>query len=172
MPESSSSTEPRYAVGRLGRPHGLDGYIGLYVDEVDLVYFEPGKSVLIMGDSYVVAEARGADRGHHLKLEGVDSREQAEAIRGNDVYVSERRELEADEFWPEELVGLEVRDAQGERLGAVTSLVTGGAQDRLVVDTGSGSYEVPFVRDLVPEVDLAAGFLVIAAIPGLIGSSD
>ena len=171
MPESNSSTEPRFVVGRLGRPHGLDGYIGLYVDEDDLVHFEPGKSIFVDGRQFEVASIRRADRGHHLKLVGIDSRVAAEAIRGNDVIATERRDLGENEYWPEDLVGLEVRDTDGHRVGQVATLITGGAQDRLVVDAADGRFEVPFVAALVPEVDVAGGVVVIMPIEGLIPPS-
>lgn len=171
MPESNSSTEPRFVVGRLGRPHGLDGHIGLYVDEDDLVHFEPGSSLFVDGKQYEVGSIRRADRGHHLKLVGIDSRVAAEAIRGNDVIASERRELGDDEYWPEDLVGLEVRDTDGDRIGVIASLVTGGAQDRLVIDVADGRFEVPFVAALVPIVDVAAGFVEVTPIEGLIEPS-
>lgn len=171
MPESNSSTEPRFVVGRLGRPHGLDGHIGLYVDEDDLVHFAPGKSIYVDGRQFEVASIRRADRGHHLKLAGIDSRLAAEAIRGNDVIATERRELGDDEYWPEDLVGLEVRDPEGNRVGELADLVTGGPQDRLVVDAAGGRFEIPFVAALVPAVDVAGGFVVITPIEGLIEPS-
>jgi 16S rRNA processing protein RimM len=155
-------------VGRLGRPHGLDGHIGLYVDEDDLVHFEPGKTVFVEERPYVVGAIRRADRGHHLKLNGVDSRVAAEAIRGNDVMAAERRELGENEYWPEDLVGLSARDPDGNDIGTVSSLVTGGAQDRLVIESEGTSFEVPFVADLVPEVDVIGGFVVVNMIEGLI----
>ncbi|MGF1616639.1 MAG: ribosome maturation factor RimM [Acidimicrobiia bacterium] len=171
MPESNSSTEPRFVVGRLGRPHGLDGHIGLYVDEDDLVHFEPGKSIFVEDRQFEVASIRRADRGHHLKLVGINTRVAAEAIRGNNVIATERRELGAEEYWPDELIGLEVRDDAGNRVGDVADLVTGGAQDRLVVDAAGGRFEVPFVAALVQQVDVAGGFVVIAPIEGLIEPS-
>jgi 16S rRNA processing protein RimM len=155
-------------VGRLGRPHGLDGYIGLYVDEDDLVHFQPGKTVFVEGRPYVVGAIRRADRGHHLKLDGVNARVAAEAIRGNDVMAVERRELGENEYWPEDLVGLDARDPDGKGLGKVSALVTGGAQDRLVIEGEGTKFEVPFVTELVPDVDLAGGFVVVNPIEGLI----
>jgi 16S rRNA processing protein RimM len=155
-------------VGRLGRPHGLDGYIGLYVDEDDLVHFQPGKTVFVEGRPDVVGAIRRADRGHHLKLDGVNARVAAEAIRGNDVMAVERRELGENEYWPEDLVGLDARDPDGKGLGKVSALVTGGAQDRLVIEGDGTKFEVPFVTELVPDVDLAGGFVVVNPIEGLI----
>jgi 16S rRNA processing protein RimM len=95
----------------------------------------------------------------------------AEAIRGNDVIATERRELGENEYWPEDLVGLEVRDTDGSHVGQVATLITGGAQDRLVIDAADGRFEVPFVAALVPEVDVAGGVVVIATIEGLIPPS-
>jgi 16S rRNA processing protein RimM len=141
------------------------------VDEDDLVHFESGKSILVDGRQYEVSSIRRADRGHHLKLIGINSRVAAEAIRGNDVITTERRELGEDEYWPEDLIGLEIRDPDGNRVGEVADLITGGAQDRLVVDSEGGRFEVPFVAALVPAVDVAGGFVVVAPIGGLIEPS-
>lgn len=168
MPESNSSTEPRFVVGRLGRPHGLNGHIGLYVDEDDLIHFQPGKTVFVEGRPYVVDSIRRADRGHHLKLDNVDSRVAAETIRGNDVLAAQRRELGENEYWPDDLVGLAARDPDGNRLGTVSSLVTGGAQDRLVIEKDGARFEIPFVTELVPEVDVTGGYVVVNLIEGLI----
>jgi 16S rRNA processing protein RimM len=92
----------------------------------------------------------------------------AEAIRGNDVMAVERRELGENEYWPEDLVGLDARDPDGKGLGKVSALVTGGAQDRLVIEGEGTRFEVPFVTELVPDVDLAGGFVVVNPIEGLI----
>ena len=170
MSESSSSTDPRYLIGRLGRPHGLDGYLGLYVDDEDLVYFQEGRTVLVEESPHTVEAIRRADKGHQVKFVGISTREHAEQIRGSDIHTTQRRDLREDEYWPEDLIGIEVRDVSGSRIGTIKSLITGGAQDRLVVDVAGASHEVPFVAELVPTVDLAAGYVEIEVIPGLIES--
>lgn len=167
MPESSSSTETRYVIGRLGRPHGLDGYLGLYVDESDVVYFQPENTVLIEDRPYEVRAVRRADKGYQVKFVGVDTRVAAEEIRGSDVEVAERRALEDDEFWPEDLVGLTVK-VGGDVVGEVLGVIEGAAQDRLSVKVGDETYEVPFVSEFVPVVDLKGGFVSISPIGGLI----
>lgn len=168
MPGSNSSTESPFVVARLGRPHGLDGFLGLYVDDADAVYFSEGNSVLIEGRPYVVGALRRVDRGYQVLFEGVRGREAADELRGLDVSVTSRRELGPDEYWPEDLSGLDVMDTEGNKVGRVIEFVAGSAQDRLAVEVDGGRYEIPFVADLVPRVELAAGYVVVSPIPGLI----
>lgn len=92
----------------------------------------------------------------------------AEEIRGNDVVVAQRRELADNEFWPDDLVGLEVKPGGG----TVVSVTHGPSQDRLLIERDGNRFEVPFVDELVPVVDITAGFLEIAEIEGLSSLSD
>ncbi|HEY5889815.1 MAG TPA: ribosome maturation factor RimM [Acidimicrobiia bacterium] len=155
-------------MARLGRPHGLDGHLGLYVEEADVVYFDQGKSVLIEDRPYTVRAIRRVDRGYQVQFEGVTSRQTAEAIRGCEIEVWARRELEPDEFWPEDLIGLEARQADGGRLGHVVAFAPGAAQDRVVIEIDGDRFEVPFITEFVPVVDIAEGYLEVRPIPGLI----
>jgi 16S rRNA processing protein RimM len=73
-----------------------------------------------------------------------------------------------DEFRDHELIGLSVQTAAGETVGVVTDVLHYG-QDLLVVrDPGGQEHLVPFVKAIVPEVDVAAGTLVIDPPPGLL----
>ena len=118
---------------------------------------------------HVVRAVRRVDRGFQVAFEGIDTREAAEEIRGSVVFVDERRPLRDDEFWPEDLTGLAVFDEASGQVGVVEGVVSGPGQDRLVITTGDGvSFEVPFVDDLVPLVDIGARRIEINAIPGLI----
>ena len=75
---------------------------------------------------------------------------------------------EDDAWYEDELVGLRVRSPQGDDLGEVARLDTGGAQDLLVVRRPDGpNVLVPFVRALVPEVDVPGGFVVVDPPGGL-----
>jgi len=117
----------------------------------------------------VVRAVRRVDRGFQVAFEGIDTREAAEEIRGSVVSVDERRPLGHDEFWPEDLMGLTVFDETGGQVGVVERVIFGPGQDRLVIITGDGvSFEVPFVDDLVPLVDIGARRIEINSIPGLI----
>jgi 16S rRNA processing protein RimM len=169
---SSSSTEShRHVIGRLGRPHGLDGFLGIYVDEEDLVSLEPGSLVYLGDEPLVVRRVRSTDRGFQVAFEGVSDRETADELRGAEVSVTERRALEEGEYWPEQLVGLAVFDGGGNPLGVVEAVNPGPGQDRLQVRGPAGEFEVPFVDALVPVVDVELGRIEIVVIPGLVDDS-
>ena len=80
-----------------------------------------------------------------------------------------------DEFRDHELIGLNVRTAGGEPVGVVTDVLHYG-QDLLVVRRAEGGADgeclVPFVKAIVPEVDRAAGFIVIDPPPGLLDPAE
>lgn len=97
------------------------------------------------------------------KLEGVDTREQAEAMRGHEIAVprSEFPEPDEDEFYWTDLIGLQVFNKDEVLLGKVESLLETGANDVLVVNDGSKKRMIPFVSAIVLEVDIKAGRIVV-----------
>ena len=152
----------------MGRPNGLDGFLGIYVEDEDLVHLQPGSVVDIRAGQYTVRAVRRGKKGHQVAFEEVTSRDAAEAIRGSDVFVAERRALSEDEYWPEDLIGLEVRPGGG----VVAAVSHGPSQDRLVIDRSGTRFEVPFVDEFVPVVDVTGGYVEIAEIKGLSSPSD
>jgi 16S rRNA processing protein RimM len=107
------------------------------------------------GRSLVVRSAsRYRDRGLIVGFEGVDDRDQAEALLGSMVTIaaSSRRPLDDGEYWPDDLVGLAAVSPDGSTLGVVIAVDFGAGQDRLVVSTPAGAEVlVPFVDGLVGE---------------------
>ncbi|MGD2060958.1 MAG: ribosome maturation factor RimM [Acidimicrobiia bacterium] len=150
-------------MGRLGRPNGLDGFIGIYIEDEDLVHLQVGSTVHVEDRPHIVRAVRRGKKGWQVAFSGINDRDGAEAIRGSNVYVSERRSLRANEYWPDQLIGLEVRPGGGR----VTEVSHGVAQDRLVIARGDSHFEIPFVDELVPVVDLEAGYVEIIEIDGL-----
>lgn len=158
----------RHRIGRLGKPNGLDGFIGLYVEPEDLVYFSDNSVVHIDDRPYTVRAVRRGAKGHQVQFVEVIDREGADAIRGNDVYSSNRRDLGDDEFWPDDLAGLEVRPGGG----VVKAVTYGPSQDRLVIERDGLTFEVPFVDGLVPVVDIDGGYVEVVELEGLSEPSE
>lgn len=146
----------------------MKGFLGLYVDESELVNFQPGSVVYVGDRPQRIRDLRRADRGHQVAFEGITDRNRAESIRNLEVFVAARRELGDGEFWPEHLVGLEVRPGGG----SVVEVTFGPSQDRLVIERDGTRFEVPFVEALVPVVDLEAGYVEVVEIEGLSPPSD
>ena len=147
----------------------MDGFLGVYIDEEDVVSIQPGATVFLGDRPLVVRAIRRVDRGFQVAFEGIDDRESAEVVRGLDVAVPQRRSLGEGEFWPEDLIGLTVVEPGGRVVGVVAEVVFGPGQDRLRIErVGGSTFEVPFVDALVPRVDLEAGEVEVDPISGLI----
>ena len=103
---------------------------------------------------------------------GITSAEHAERLVGADLLINERdrRRLEPGEYWPDQLIGLEVRVGSS-TVGVVEDLIE-APQHRLLVRCNDGSTaEIPFVEPLVPEVDVTGGWLRLDPPEGLLGSN-
>ena len=168
-------------MGRLGRPHGLRGEVTIEVrtDEPDrrfangaLLRAEPPRGSASPLRALHVAGSRWHSGTLLVRFDELPDRNAAEAARGILLFATvddAEAPEDPDEFYAHQLVGLAAYDENGARLGEVTGLVRGGAQDLLAVRTPDGREAlVPFVKALVPEVDLAGGRVVVADRPGLI----
>lgn len=176
MPESSFSTDPadRVLVGIVGRAHGLNGHVFVLAESDDPERFSVGSAMLVEDRPVTVVASRVADGRLIVHFSGIDDRNAAESLRHARLTISseERRALDDEEWWPEDLVGLRVLDHHGAERGVIVGVEEGVAQDRLVVRTAEGAVvEIPFVAALVPEVDVEAGHVRLAAVEGLLSES-
>ncbi|HEX4360303.1 MAG TPA: ribosome maturation factor RimM [Pseudonocardia sp.] len=161
-------------VGRIGRAHGLTGEVSVLVrTDSPEQRFAPGTVFeLGAGRRLTVAGTRWHKGALLVRLDGVADRDAAELLRG-ELLTIDAAELplpeDPDEFHDHQLVGLRAELADGALVGAVTDVVHGPAGELLVVAReGAADALVPFVRDIVPTVDLAAGRLVLTPPDGLL----
>ena len=147
----------RLVVGAVGRPHGVRG--GFRVEgAVDWWEFRATETIVLAGVERLVTACSGEPARPILQLDGIDSRDQVEALRGASLEIAAARApaLEEDAFWVADLVGCEVL-ADGLSLGAVREVLERPANDVLVVTTADGGeLLLPFTRDAVPAVDVSA----------------
>lgn len=111
---------------------------------------------------FAVTLTRPVNGGLGARLSGVETKEQADALKGVTLWADRAAlpSLPDDEFYHADLIGLEVRDTGGATLGRVRAIHDHGAGDILEVHGPSGVLLVPFTRAAVPTVDLAAGRIV------------
>lgn len=132
--------------------------------------FDAGSRLLHSdGRTLTVEHARPHRDRFLVKFEGIETREDAEDLRGTlFVPATEVRELDDDEFWEHDLVGCDVFDVEGRSLGTVTAIVRGPAQDLLEIATARGTGLVPFVHEIVRATDVGARRVVIDPPEGLL----
>ena len=156
--------------GEIGKPHGTAGDVYVVRISDDPQRFDPG-SRLIHGDgrTLVVESARVHRDRFLVKFEGIDSRAEAEGLRGA-LYVDadERRELGESEYWADDLIGCTVMTVSGAKVGTARDVMSGAAHDLLVVDTENGDRLVPMVKEIVTQVDLDARSIVVDPPEGLL----
>ncbi|MEV5408430.1 ribosome maturation factor RimM [Thermopolyspora sp. NPDC052614] len=165
-------------VGRIGRPHGVRGEVTVEVrtDDPEL-RFAPGTALRTDPESagpLVVSSMRWHSGVLLLRLEGVGDRSAAEELRDTLIVIDSADVAppeDPDEFYDHQLIGLSVATTGGEPVGEVSDVLHHG-QDLLVVRHEGREVLIPFVKALVPEVDLKAGRLVVDPPPGLLNPDE
>jgi 16S rRNA processing protein RimM len=152
------------AAGHVGRAHGLDG--SFYVTGPISRLLSLGASVEVAGRSAQIVRRSGTERRPIVRLQGVEDRAAAEALRGEPLTVQAQQapQLEQGEWWAHELEGCEVR-AGGRPLGRVTRLIELPSCETLEVRSPGDRAPllVPMVRDAIREIDVSAGRIEVDA---------
>jgi 16S rRNA processing protein RimM len=163
-------------VGRIGRAHGIKGEVSVEVrtDEPEL-RLAPG-AVLATDPAAAGPLTIATGRVHSgrlmLRFEGVGDRNGAEALR-NTLLIAEVDPEETpedpEEFYDHQLIDLDVVTTDGREIGRISEISHLPYQDLLVVARPDGSEVlVPFVAEIVPEIDLEEQRAVIDPPPGLL----
>jgi 16S rRNA processing protein RimM len=165
--------QPKRVVGRIGRPHGLRGEVAVQVrTDFPEQRFVVGAQLGGDGGRTLTVEAVRPHGGALLvRFAGVADRAAAAQLSGLVLTadVAALPELDdPDEFYDHQLEGLAAVGPDGAALGTVREVVHAPASDLLVLATDHGEALVPFVREIVPEVDLAGGRVVLDPPPGLL----
>jgi 16S rRNA processing protein RimM len=144
----------RVKIGRVGRPHGIDGSFVVEQASDDARWWQVGSRFLGGGESVEVVGARRASGRPVVRLD-------RDLERGTTLEV-ERSDLPPtapDEYYTFQLIGLEVVEENGRVLGTVADVLPGVANDVLSLD---GGVLLPMVEDCVRSVDLETGRIVVA----------
>jgi 16S rRNA processing protein RimM len=161
-------------VARIGKPHGIRGEVTVQVlTDAPGDRFVPGTQFVVEPASagpLTVESARWNKDILLLAFEEVETRNEAETLRGAKLFIEteELDEDDDDEGWYEhELVGLDVR-VDDTVVGKVSGLHTLPVQDLIVVTSNEGKeILVPFVEQIVPEVNVGEGFILVTPPAGL-----
>ena len=163
----------RVLLGAIAGAHGVRGEVRLksFCDRPEAIAdygpLDGGDGRLLR----ITALTRPLKGGFAARIEGIDSREAAEALRGTRLYLDRAAlpEPDEEEYYHADLIGLDVVDLSGLRLGRIRGVAAYGAGDLLdVAPAGGGdSVLVPFTREIVPRVAPGEGIVVVDPPAGL-----
>ncbi|HEY2043513.1 MAG TPA: ribosome maturation factor RimM [Jatrophihabitans sp.] len=176
MPAGSGDSSERglVAVGRIGKAHGIRGdvFVEPWTDDPE-DRFAAG-SVLVAEPAergpFTVESLRDHSGKLVVHFAGIDSRNAAEDIRGTMLVIEavQRPPIDdPDEFYDTDLIGLNARTITGVGLGPVTDVLHSAAGSLLSIDYAGREVLVPFLKAMVPVVDLAAGIVEVDPPGGL-----
>ncbi|MBP3747793.1 MAG: 16S rRNA processing protein RimM [Ruminococcus sp.] len=157
--------------GKIVTTHGIRGEVKImpYTDSPDLLCEFDRLFIGRNHDEIIVERARVFKNTVIAKLEGVDTPEAAEKLRNKLLYMH-RDDLELDEgtYFIQDLIGLEVRDADSDKVyGKITDVMQTGANDVYVIKGDEREYLVPAIADVIISTDVDEGFMTIRPLDGL-----
>ncbi len=157
--------------GKIVNTHGIKGEVKImpYTDipeilcEFERLFIGNDKSEII------IERSRVAKNMVIAKLEGVNTPEEAEKFRNKILYMHrDDLELDEDTYFIEDLIGIEVKDADtGFVYGKITDVMQTGANDVYVVEGNGREYLIPAIADVVISTDIDANLMTIRALEGL-----
>jgi 16S rRNA processing protein RimM len=165
----SRPTPGRIAVGVIRKPHGVRGEASVELWTNSPGRFDELTSVtLVSPNESSTREARIASARAHgdrvlVKFEGFDAPEAIDPFRNWTIEIpeSEARELEENEYFLHDLVGLTLVDAEGREQGEVVEVLEGGGGILLQVQRGERKFDVPFASEICTKIDLASKTITV-----------
>ena len=170
-----SSRKSRIKVGKIVSAVGIRGEVKVYPYTDYPERFEELEGVYAGDEWLEIERVRYQKNVVIVKFAGSDDRNRAESLRDRFLTIDRKdlRQLEEDEYFIFDLIGLEAQDQEGKRLGRVSDVIQNTAQDLYEIETDSGKkYLIPAVREFVTEIDINHGIMKIKQIEGLFGDQE
>jgi 16S rRNA processing protein RimM len=149
----------RIEIGKIVAPVGLRGEVKIYPYSENAERFAPGAELSVDGTLMSIEGSRFVKSLPIVKLAGVESRDEAEALRGLPLFTDALTlaPLPEGEWYVRDLIGCDVLDEAGECLGMIADVRQNGAQDLYEIATQDGrTFLLPAVEAFVLNVDPAA----------------
>ena len=155
--------EARIEIGGVARAHGIRGEIVIVTHDPDSATLGSVDTIFVGGVERKIASARDTQRGWLVALDGISTRTDAEALRGQPVEVDRAvLELDPDDVLLDDLVGCEVRLPDGAPWGTIAEIMAGPHQDLLVIHDGEVERLLPLVDEFVTQIDLDNGIVTVS----------
>ncbi len=157
-------------VGYILAPWGIKGEVKVEVATDFPERFAPRKVVYLNTRPLEIESCRPHKQHLVVKLATIDSVEDAEKLRGQDLTIpsSELYPLPEGQYYTFQLIGLKVLTTDGEHLGQIADITTPASNDVYIVKGKRGEILIPAIEDVVKSIDLEEGKIIIEAIEGLL----
>jgi 16S rRNA processing protein RimM len=160
--------DARVEIGGIARAHGIKGEVVIVTHDPDSDTLGRVETIYVGGQPRAIKAARATHRGWLVALEGVTTRNDAEALQGQQIEVDrDALELEEDDVLLHDLVGCKVVTTDGTPWGTVAAIEAGELQDLLVIHDGSIERLLPLVDVFVTNIDLDASVITVDPPEGL-----
>ena len=168
----------RIKIGQIVNAVALRGEVKIY-NYSDVDRFEELDKVILVNrkqsKEYKIENVRYQKNMVIVKFKGVNDRNQAEALKDYEVFITEEdlRELPEDTFYIRDLVGCKVVDAEnGKEIGTISDVLQNTAQDLYQVDIAGGKQVlIPAVAQFVKDVNISEKTVYVTLIPGFLGDT-
>ena len=170
MPDPQAGIPQDVVVGRVASAHGVLGGIRVNVLSDVPHRFEPGQALHVGGRSHSITHSSPAPNGQViLRLQGIDSVDAAKGLVGQPLTVPQSSvpPPREGEYYHFQLLGLDVFTHDGECLGRVQEILETGSNDVYVVFGESGEVLIPALTDVILQVRLDEGCMVVKLLEGL-----
>lgn len=173
--EGNGYMENRLQVGIISSTHGVRGEVKVFPTTDDVNRFKRLKEVILdTGKENRILEIEGVKFFKQfaiLKFKGIDTINEIEKYRGCGLFVTRENavKLKKDEYFIADLLGIQVRDENGNELGILQDVIETGANDVYQIRMTDGrELLLPAIRQCVLEVNLEAGFMKVHVLDGLL----
>ncbi|MGH7769979.1 MAG: ribosome maturation factor RimM [Candidatus Binatia bacterium] len=162
------------ALGEIVATHGLEGWLRLNPYNPDSPTLFSAREIILENDGVRSPQRLQAVKPHKkqllVRIEGVDGINEAEKWIGSIVSVAETNlpALSADEYYYHQVVGLEVFDTEGNRIGKITRLTSTPGGDLYVVEDEGKEHLIPATKEIVEKIDFTSGKIIINPPEGLL----
>ena len=161
----------------IGAAHGIKGEVRVKTFTGEpLALGDYGPLYASDGRTFVIRDLRPQKEVLVVRFAGVPDRNAAEALNGTELFVDRSvlpDDLEEDEFYHADLIGLAVVDEMGEKIGTIRALHDFGGGDIIEIATSGGRSElIPFTKAAVPRIDIAGATVTIDTAAAGLGDQE